>query len=1207
MISTIKRGVSIASLPQWIQRRFRVILITMLIVYVVVWLVINLILNLPFSRSLVLSYIHSLTHVSLKYDGWITIGPTLNITLSRFDIEVPVANHPTDVSIEQLAIGNIWSRTPTLYLDGIQFPWCTVHEVRAHLATDWIQPSFDIEIEKLVIQGDLFLEELDRLLQVESDVQRLDLPIENLFLKRLYVTGTTLASPLQFNVSAERRNIEEILFQIVAFSTANEGRIVAKALYDEQNIRIHSLESTIDNFLWNEPWSGVEVLFAGSMSARHERREYQIQATTTIHHASTEVFQTSSPMHVELSGSVDQGYSDPVLQATADHGILKIREPISVPAGKLHASIRPSNENTHLFSFDMANSNLGEVSLGFESAISYASQPVTGSVTIHSISLESLQELFKDLSPGAPASIKGNVSGTGSFFINPEGLFSYHTHLGVNNLSVRMASSEIESGTVTAFVTQPDAERGPFPSLASISMVDGQITDHSAPLLIPLGSSTITYREESPFLQRICIASESPELGVGKISSRGNFMDQGGSFNSEVQIEKLDLHSLQSLLTSVIELPIPKLYGNATMTSTIDHTTNFINNHESKLTIDNFTAQEPSAGRVDTSLSAISVGDYPYTYLEVKMATSAWNIELPHFPDQVVVSPFTIDSTLNLETMEYSIESSSSSSNVWNQASFTIDDNQQFALEILSSMDQVYSPLLANLITTSTKPSEATGRFSIDAEGTLDSISATITSDELYIHHPSDEKDFLFDVSAVRGYASINNQKHISSIIEYDNPNVLYAGMAIHATNETVISNATFDHDLSSYSFDILFPDHGLLSVRDNNNSGIYSAWTNVNLQSVALPLLGSFLGEMKHYVEELVGHSTGWVHYNDHVRGETFFQINTWNPINESILTLKNAIIDIPFSYPLTSDLLPKPNARLEADTIKVLDYSFSQWSTELEVIKDELLLTHSLTFPMMGGEFSASDIRLLDWQTGSLMIDGDIRFSNLHTSQMQGLFPYLGGEGTFDAVLTSVMWDEEKFSFEGEVIWNVFSGTLSIYNLTYDNNTGYLGMDLFLKDINLAELSDFLSYGDITGTLEGSILDLIVVLPGPESDDLPKPVSFILDIKTNDEREQTISGETFERLMALSESGMEGYSGYTQHLFNRNYRYAGIGLKGIHNATQTQLYGSLNDYYFIAPSEALFSNKIGIQIKIAENEQQTKNIDFDRIWNTLLSQIKE
>lgn len=212
------------------------------------------------------------------------------------------------------------------------------------------------------------------------------------------------------------------------------------------------------------------------------------------------------------------------------------------------------------------------------------------------------------------------------------------------------------------------------------------------------------------------------------------------------------------------------------------------------------------------------------------------------------------------------------------------------------------------------------------------------------------------------------------------------------------------------------------------------------------------------------------------------------------------------------------------------------------------------------------------------------------------------MGSEGSLTLYVTEIIWRDDRFSLQGSVAWNAFSGTIAIQDVFYQPETNRFGLSMYLLDVDLEQLTRFLNYGKLTGKLNGHIKDLLIQFPAPGEKGIPKPAAFDLELNSKEKKEQIISGSTLKKLMEL---GSGTSVPFQQELYSRDFKYAGLGLKGIHSATRTQIYGTLKDNYFIAPSSGLFADKVGIRMQVAENQAQTRNIDFNRLWETLLGQM--
>jgi hypothetical protein len=323
--------------------------------------------------------------------------------------------------------------------------------------------------------------------------------------------------------------------------------------------------------------------------------------------------------------------------------------------------------------------------------------------------------------------------------------------------------------------------------------------------------------------------------------------------------------------------------------------------------------------------------------------------------------------------------------------------------------------------------------------------------------------------------------------------------------------------------------------------------------------------------------------------------------------LQLVNANLEIPFAYPLDFTRFPAQEARVQAQAIRVNQQTFESVDAVLPLTAERAEILRDLDLNLYGGRVHIDHLRLADWQTEVKKVLASFTLENLQMESLQTLSKLFPQRGTLSGSIPRLEISREVLSASGELQMKVFDGTIDLQDVAiHDPFSPYrtLSLNLSLQEINLKALTDYFNYGEMTGFISGTMNRVELILPPRDSDELPQPVSFDIEIHNVKQNYGMVSREAMQKIVKL------GNSSAAAELIDRDkYYYNQLGLRAILKGNQLQMYGTAegNRFLHFDPVRRIFSPRdwfdIPAEVMLAKPGEI---IPFDMVWNTLMNQIK-
>lgn len=786
----------------------------------------------------------------------------------------------------------------------------------------------------------------------------------------------------------------------------------------------------------------------------------------------------------------------------------------------------------------------------------------------------------------------------GSFDISQkeDGDFSYSLAKSIHNASY---TQQWHSPNIT-LNSKGMLDASFFPTSVSATIQHEEIQNHDIGVSTPNGIIAIDLIHHSSTEQQVSVQFDNSILGSVQSSAKGNIFSPASSFDANFSLKNIDLNSWLNHLPNFYQIPDLSINGTVSATSTLQVHENDLQGFQLNINAPKLNVDYPGISIKNTGLSGTSTGNLLTQNALLAITPGELTVTSLDPPLTVPLENFSVDITNASNRFE--IKSAQINGDWWDQLALTYNSDYEYQADVSTTVDKILPTIFANFIPGITRAFEGTGEIAFQLNGSPDGVNVQAKSEDVALFSFDEEPFIGAQLRNINTEYVLQDWTTTSASIQAATPYFLYGDIEIDLPGNDFSVTATGDE---SYNFiiDASLPHDGTLHTDYKQNGDYKLQWQSIDLQTGVIPVLSKYLQTDLNILSTANGITNGWMQSStEDIKGEVDIVFNEWRYDAPPSVGIQNATLSVPFAYPLEISRFPKNRIQFQTETAMWQDTFYSSINTELIMSDESIQLPETLNLPLFGGEFFADQLTFLDWKSGYPTIVGEIKITEMDMKQANAVIPYLGNEGTLSLDANEIIYRGDRFSLQGSVAWNAFSGSIAIQDVFYQPEKSRFGLSMYLQDVNLEQLTKFLNYGKLTGKLNGHIKDLLIQFPKSGENGIPKPVAFDLELMSKEKKEQIISGSTLKKLMDL---GGGTTVPFQQELYSREFKYAGLGLRGIHSATQTQIYGTLKDNYFIAPSSGIFSDKVGIRMQVAENETQSRNVDFKRLWETLLDQM--
>ena len=201
-------------------------------------------------------------------------------------------------------------------------------------------------------------------------------------------------------------------------------------------------------------------------------------------------------------------------------------------------------------------------------------------------------------------------------------------------------------------------------------------------------------------------------------------------------------------------------------------------------------------------------------------------------------------------------------------------------------------------------------------------------------------------------------------------------------------------------------------------------------------------------------------------------------------------------------------------------------------------LTLRQPVEAGLFGGEFL---LQRLQWRPAAAQtqrLDAGFAVSNVDLAAVCKVFGWPAFGGTLGGAVPSLSYQGDQLVFDGGLSMHVFDGTVDVTSLSMQHPFGTaptLAADIDMRQLDLTQLTSVFDFGQITGRLDGKIVDLHLI-------DW-KPVAF--DAVLQADSGGKISQRAIKSLAEVGGGGIAaGLQGAMLRMF-QNFGYSRIGLR--------------------------------------------------------------
>jgi hypothetical protein len=229
--------------------------------------------------------------------------------------------------------------------------------------------------------------------------------------------------------------------------------------------------------------------------------------------------------------------------------------------------------------------------------------------------------------------------------------------------------------------------------------------------------------------------------------------------------------------------------------------------------------------------------------------------------------------------------------------------------------------------------------------------------------------------------------------------------------------------------------------------------------------------------------------------------------------------------------------SARIGSEPIGAIKTSVSLWNNQLQ-------FRQPIAIPVYGGTIEVNNLAWQDIIKAPRAVSLSIGAKNLQLERLTESLGWHRFGGTLAGSIPQVQWTDNSLRSRGEIEIRVFEGRVRIGTMEIENpfsSIPSIKLDAGFQDIHLDQASETFAFGSISGILEGTVNDLVIVAG--------QPAQFRADLHTVDKpgSSQWISVEALNKITVLSSGNDAGplYGGLAG--FFENFRYSKMGFRAV------------------------------------------------------------
>jgi hypothetical protein len=260
---------------------------------------------------------------------------------------------------------------------------------------------------------------------------------------------------------------------------------------------------------------------------------------------------------------------------------------------------------------------------------------------------------------------------------------------------------------------------------------------------------------------------------------------------------------------------------------------------------------------------------------------------------------------------------------------------------------------------------------------------------------------------------------------------------------------------------------------------------------------------------------------------------------------TVEGINIALPFevAYPGATASEPRRFGLVEIKNMSASGLRLEAIKLEPAIYRNALRLKNDITLPLYGGEVRVKGLVYDKLLASDRALSFSVDVSSLDLAEISTAFglPLLNGDVT--GSIPSAIFKSGSLSTDGTVALKLFNGEVRITDMAVENLLGHvpsIRSSIEMKGIDLAQATDALEFGRISGVIEGFIKNLVITDGQPES--------FVVRLETVRTRgvPQEISVTALNKISVFGSGGVGGALNRGIYRMFKEYRYSKMGFSG-------------------------------------------------------------
>lgn len=256
---------------------------------------------------------------------------------------------------------------------------------------------------------------------------------------------------------------------------------------------------------------------------------------------------------------------------------------------------------------------------------------------------------------------------------------------------------------------------------------------------------------------------------------------------------------------------------------------------------------------------------------------------------------------------------------------------------------------------------------------------------------------------------------------------------------------------------------------------------------------------------------------------------------------------LDLPFRIQYPAAGLPPTPSNMPTGTLTIESARFGAEAmpatkTAVSLWNNALRFHQPIRLPIYGGFLEISDLAFRDLIEDPQAVSLSLETKNLQLQRLTEALGWYRFGGTLSGSIPKIEWAGGSLRSQGQIQVDVFGGRVQISKLEVENpfsSVPSVKLDALFRDLDLEQASETFAFGRISGTLEGTLNELVMTAG--------QPSQFRADVRSVEKPgvSQRISVESLNKITVLSSGNDAGalYGGIAG--FFDSFRYSKLGFK--------------------------------------------------------------